>query len=554
MKYLEFATPASKHAQTLKSDYKLTNHGVTNLDRIYWNLPNEALYEEIVFRGEGHISHQGPIIVNTGKHTARAASDKCVVREQTSEDDVWWGVYNRPISAEKFSQLHSRMMSYLQGEEVFVQDCYAGADEEHKLPVRIITEYAWHSLFARNMLITINNPEELRKHVPEFTIICCPKFKADPRVDGTRSETFIAVNFAQRLALIGGTGYAGEIKKTVFTVMNYLLPKDGVLPMHCSANVGKEGDVALFFGLSGTGKTTLSADPKRFLIGDDEHGWSDQGVFNFEAGCYAKVIRLSAEHEPEIYACTRRFGTVLENVVWDPATRLIDLDDEHITENTRASYPLEFIANAVPDKRSDNQPKNIIFLTCDASGVMPPIAKLTPEQAMYHFISGYTSKIAGTEIGLGIEPQITFSACFGAPFMVHHPYEYANLLRKKMLQTGAQCWLVNTGWVGGPFGIGKRISIRHTRNLLTAALEGNLAKVKYRKDQLFGFEVPLACPDVPEDVLDPSNSWGNKDEYWRKYDALAARFIENFKLFAEHTTDEVQGAGPKRVSQIKLKK
>jgi len=493
----------------------------------------------------------GPLIVSTGKHTARAANDKYVVMEQTSQEDVWWGVYNRPMRAEKFSALHARMMAYLQGEEVFVQDCYGGADPDYRLPIRIITEHAWQSLFARNMFIMPKNQEEMRTHVPEFTLIACPKFKADPRIDGTRTETFIAVNFGARLALIGGTAYGGEIKKTIFTVLNYLLPKEGVLSMHCSANVGKQGDVALFFGLSGTGKTTLSADPNRFLIGDDEHGWSDKGVFNFEGGCYAKVIRLSAEHEPEIYACTRRFGTILENVTWDPATRRIDLDDEKTTENTRASYPLHFISNVVPEKMVNKHPKNIIFLTCDASGVMPPIMRLTPEQAMYHFISGYTSKIAGTEIGLGIEPQITFSACFGAPFMVHHPYDYASLLKQKMLQHGAKVWLVNTGWVGGPFGVGKRISIRHTRNLLSAALDGKLDNVEYRKDLLFGFEVPLSCPDVPEDVLEPSNSWGNKEDYWKKYDGLAARFIENFKLFADGTPDEVRNAGPKRYAMVK---
>lgn len=550
MKYLEFDTPASKHANVLKSDFKLANHGLVNLDRVFWNLPNEALYEEIIFRGEGHIIHGGPIIVNTGKHTARAAQDKFIVKEQNTEGDIWWGIYNRPLSAEKFSQLHSRIMAYLHGEEVFVQDCYAGADPEYRLPIRIITEYAWHSLFSRNMFITTNDPEELRRHIPEFTIIAVPKFKADPRIDGTRTETFIAVNFTERLALIGGSAYGGEIKKTIFTVLNYLLPKQGVLSMHCSANVGKAGDVALFFGLSGTGKTTLSADPNRFLIGDDEHGWSDTGIFNFEAGCYAKVIRLSAEHEPQIYATTRSFGTILENVVWDPATRKIDLDDDAITENTRASYPLDMIPNVVPEKMVKAHPKNVIFLTCDASGVMPPIARLTPAQAMYHFISGYTSKIAGTEIGLGIEPQITFSACFGAPFMVHHPFYYASLLKQKMLSHNVQCWLVNTGWTGGPFGIGKRISIRHTRNLLTAALEGKLNNVEYRKDKLFGFDVPLHCPDVPDEVLDPSNTWGNKQDYWKKYDALAARFIENFKLFAEGTSEEVRNAGPKRLSQV----
>jgi phosphoenolpyruvate carboxykinase (ATP) len=550
-KYLEFSTPGLKHAMTLAGDYKLANLGLMGLDQVYWNLPSEALYEEAVFRNEANIVSGGALIANTGKHTARSANDKFVVKENTSEEDIWWGVYNRPFSSEKFNALLGRMQAYLIGEEVFVQDVYAGADPEFRLPIRIITEKAWHSLFVRNMFITINNQDELKKHVPEFTILALPKFKADPRIDGTRSETFIIINFAERIALIGGTAYAGEIKKTIFTLMNYLLPKQGVLSMHCSANVGKEKDVALFFGLSGTGKTTLSADPKRFLIGDDEHGWSDNGVFNIEAGCYAKVIALSAEHEPEIYACTHRFGTILENVVFDPATRRIDLDEDDITENTRASYPLNFIPNIVPDLRADSHPKNVIFLTCDASGVMPPIARLNPSQAMYHFISGYTSKIAGTEIGLGIEPQITFSACFGAPFMVHHPYEYANLLRKKMLQHGVNVWLVNTGWVGGSFGIGKRISIRHTRNLLNAALEGKLDNVEYRKDLLFGFEVPNTCPDVPEDILEPSNSWGNKAEYWKKYDGLAARFIENFKLFSAGVTDEVKAAGPKRYAQVK---
>lgn len=550
-KYLEFSTPALKHAGVLAADYKLSNHGLMGLDQVYWNLPSEALYEEAIFRNEAHLSYGGALIANTGKHTARSANDKFVVKENTSEEDIWWGVYNRPFSSEKFNALLGRMQAYLIGEEVFVQDVYAGADPEYRLPIRIITEYAWHSLFVRNMFQTINNQDELKKHVPEFTIIALPKFKADPRIDGTRSETFIIINFAERIALIGGTAYAGEIKKTIFTLLNYLLPKQGVLSMHCSANVGKDKDVALFFGLSGTGKTTLSADPKRFLIGDDEHGWSDYGVFNFEAGCYAKVIALSAEHEPEIYDCTRRFGTILENVVYDPATRKIDLDEDDLTENTRASYPLHFIPNVQPDMKADSHPKNVIFLTCDASGVMPPIARLDPSQAMYHFISGYTSKIAGTEVGLGIEPQITFSACFGAPFMVHHPYAYANLLKKKMLQNKVNVWLVNTGWVGGPFGIGKRISIRHTRNLLNAALEGKLDDVEYRKDLLFGFEVPNSCPDVPEDILEPSNSWGNKAEYWKKYDGLAARFIENFKLFSAGVTDEVKAAGPKRYANIK---
>ena len=428
-----------------------------------------------------------------------------------------------------------------------MQDCYAGADPDYKLPVRIITEKAWHSLFARNMFITTNNQDELKKFIPQFTVITVPGFKLDPKIDGTRSETGIIINFEEKIAIIANSLYGGEIKKSIFTVLNFLLTFNDVLPMHCSANVGKKGDVTLFFGLSGTGKTTLSADPKRNLIGDDEHGWSGNGVFNFEGGCYAKVIRLSAENEPEIYATTRRYGTILENVVFDPTSRKIDLEDDKITENTRASYPLEFIPNIIPEGYVKTHPKNIIFLTCDASGVLPPIARLNPAQAQYHFISGYTSKIAGTEIGLGIEPQITFSACFGAPFMVRHPYEYSEMLKQRMLKHNAKVWLVNTGWVGGRFGVGKRISIRHTRNLLNAVLDGELDKVEYRKDKLFGFEVPLSCPDVPEDVLDPSSSWGNKDEYWKKYDALAARFNENFKLFEKDTSEEVKKAGPKRL-------
>ncbi len=546
-KYLEFDTPAVKQAGELASDYKLDNHGLVHLDRVFWNLPEAALYEEAVFRGEGHMVHGGPMLVSTGQHTARAASDKFVVREESTEDEIWWGQYNRPCSPENFGALLGRLQAFLQGEELFVQDCYAGADPNYRLPVRVITDKAWQSLFARNMFIAIENRDELKKHVPEFTVIASPSFRADPRVDGTRSETAIIINFAERLAVIAGSSYGGEIKKTIFTVLNFLLPRDGVLAMHCSANVGTSGDVALFFGLSGTGKTTLSADPARALIGDDEHGWSDEGVFNFEGGCYAKVIRLSAEHEPQIYACTRRFGTILENVVYDPASRRIDLDDDMLTENTRASYPLEFIPNVVSEGMTRTHPKNVIFLTCDASGVLPPIARLSPNQAMYHFISGYTSKIAGTEIGLGIEPVITFSACFGAPFMVHHPFKYAELLKRKMAKHGAQCWLVNTGWTGGPFGVGKRISIRHTRNLLNAALDGRLSDVSYRADRLFDFDVPTRCPEVPAEVLDPSESWGNKDEYWKKYDALAARYIENFKLFESGCPAEVIAAGPKRL-------
>ncbi|MBI5474824.1 MAG: phosphoenolpyruvate carboxykinase (ATP) [Ignavibacteriae bacterium] len=542
---LNIVTPAQAEATALKSDYGLENHGLANLRVAYWNLPTEALYEEITFRKEAKIARQGPIVANTGKHTARSANDKFVVRESTTEDKIWWGQYNRPMSPDKFNDLYNRLQGFLQGRDVFVQDCYAGADPNYRMPIRMITELAWHSHFVRNMFILPKTNEEYRRHVPDFTVICAPSFKGIPQIDGTGSNTFIALNFAQKLCIIGNTAYAGEIKKSIFTILNYLLPLDGVMPMHCSANIGKDGDAAIFFGLSGTGKTTLSADPNRGLIGDDEHGWSDEGVFNFEGGCYAKVIQLSPTAEPQIYATTRMFGTILENVPYDPVTRSIDLDDESITENTRASYPLELIGNAVPEKLGGH-PKNIILLTCDASGVMPPIAKLTHDQAMYQFISGYTSKIAGTEVGLGKEPEMTFSACFGGPFMVHHPYFYADLLKRKILRYGANCWLVNTGWIGGPYGIGKRISIKYTRALLNAALNGQLLNVEYKCDPVFGFQVPQSCGEVPVSVLNPGESWNNKDDYAKRYKELAARFIENFKKFEEGCPPEVVAAGPKR--------
>ena len=527
---LDIKTPAEAQAAARKSEYGLDNHGLNNLNKVYWNLPVEALYEEATFRGEGKITLGGPFTVNTGKHTARAANDKFVVREPNSENNVWWGQYNRPYSAEKFDDLFRRVQGYLQGRDLFVQDCYAGADPEYRLPVRIVTELAWHSMFARNMFLPLATNDECRRHVPEFTVIAAPGFKAFPALDGTPTQTVIAINFAQKLCIIGNTGYAGEIKKSVFTIMNFLLPLAGVMTMHCSANVGKRGDVALFFGLSGTGKTTLSADPLRGLIGDDEHDWSDDGVFNFEGGCYAKVIGLSPSAEPQIYATTGRFGTILENVTFDPVTRLIDLDDDERTENTRASYPLEFIDNALPDKRAGH-PENIIFLTCDASGVMPPISRLTPDQALYHFISGYTSKIAGTEIGLSSEPEITFSTCFGGPFMVHHPAYYATILKNKVERYGVKCWLLNTGWVGGPYGVGKRISIKYTRRLLNAALDGELDHVEYTTDPIFGFQVPRSCPDIPENVLDPASSWPDREAYFKRYRSLASRFIDNFKKF-----------------------
>jgi phosphoenolpyruvate carboxykinase (ATP) len=540
---LNIKTPAEAQAEATKCDFGIENIGLTNLRKVYWNLTTEALYEETIFRGEAQLSHLGPVIVNTGKHTARAANDKFIVRESTTEKNIWWGEYNRPYSTQKFDELYSRIQGFLQGRDLFVQDCYGGADPNYQLPVRIITELAWHSLFARNMFIKPKTNEEYRRHVPEFTVLCVPSFKAFPQIDATPTNTFIVINFEQRLCIIGNTGYGGEIKKSVFTLLNYLLPLQGIMTMHCSANTGKNGDTALFFGLSGTGKTTLSADPKRGLIGDDEHGWSDEGIFNFEDGCYAKVIGLSPTAEPEIYACTRHFGTILENVIYDPVTRMIDLDDDTLTENTRASYPLDYIANAIPEKMG-NHPKNIIFLTCDASGVMPPIARLTPDQALYHFVSGYTAKVGGTEIGLGEEPEITFSACFGAPFMVHAPAYYADLLKRKILRYNVDCWLVNTGWVGGPYGVGKRISIRYTRDLLNSALDGEFKDVEFYTDPVFGFQVPKHCPGIPDSVLFPASSWPSEDAYMKRYTSLAARFIDNFKKYADSCPVEVVNSGP----------
>ena len=539
-------TPTENAAHAHRADYDLSNHGISGLRVAYWNLPTEGLYEEAVYRGEGATTEGGPFVAHTGKHTGRSPNDKFVVKHVDSENNVWWGSHNRPFDGAQFDALFDRMTNYLKGRDVFVQDVYAGADPKYRLNVRFVTEEAWHSMFIRNMFILPQSAEEIKNFTPGFTIVCVPSFKADPGRDGTRSETFILLNFERKLAIIGNTKYAGEMKKSIFTLLNYLLPLQGVMSMHCSANVDPNdpNDVALFFGLSGTGKTTLSADPTRRLIGDDEHGWSDDGIFNFEGGCYAKVIGLSQAAEPQIYATTRMFGTILENVPFDPASRRIDLNDDSITENTRASYPLTFIANSVPEKKAGH-PKNIIFLTSDAYGVMPPIARLSVDQALYQFISGYTAKLAGTEAGLGKEPSPTFSACFGGPFMVHHPSKYAELLRQKIEKHSVRCWLVNTGWVGGPYGVGSRISIMHTRALLNAALTGKLNSVKYKVDPVFGFEVPVTCPDVPDEVLDPSSSWKDKADYEVKYKALAQKFIDNFKNFADKTPTQVFEAGPK---------
>jgi phosphoenolpyruvate carboxykinase (ATP) len=521
----------------------LEDHGLTNLKTVYWNYSTGALYEEAVKRGEGTVVHLGPLVVNTTPHTGRSPTDKFTVDEPSTTNDIWWGKVNRPIPPENFDDLHGRMAAYLQGKDVFVQDCWAGADPDYRLAVRVISERASASLFARNMFRK-SSAEDQEVFVPEFTVLQAPSFHGRGKVDNLNSETFILANFAKKLVLIGGSKYNGEIKKSIFTVMNFLLPFKGVMPMHCSANYGPEGHTALFFGLSGTGKTTLSADSSRTLIGDDEHGWSDNGIFNFEGGCYAKVIRLSPEAEPEIYATTRRFGTLLENVVVDPITRRPDYDDGSVTENTRASYPIDYIPNATLDGLGKGHPKNVIFLTADAFGVLPPISRLSPEQAMYHFISGYTAKVAGTERGV-TEPQATFSACFGAPFMAQHPGVYADLLGEKIAKYGAKVWLVNTGWSGGPFGVGHRMEIAYTRAMVHAALDGRLNKVDFTKDPIFGVEVPVSCPGVPPEVLKPRETWTDKKAYDAQAKKLAQMFVDNFKQFEDGVTAEIKGAAPK---------
>lgn len=521
----------------------LMHHGLRNTGSIHWNLPTAALYEAIVQRREGLLAHLGPIVVNTGEHTGRSPNDKFFVQEPSSQDQIWWGDINRPMTSEAFERLKQRLFSYLQGKELFVQDCYAGADPAYRIGLRVITENAWHGLFARNLFISAP-PQDEKAYTPEYTIIHTPNFHADPQIDATNSETVIVMNFAQKLILIGGTAYAGEIKKSVFTLLNYLLPQERVLSMHCSANEGDDNDIALFFGLSGTGKTTLSTDPHRRLIGDDEHGWSTDGVFNIEGGCYAKVIQLSSVSEPEIYACTRRFGTVLENVVLDPHTRRLDLDDGIYTENTRAAYPITHLDSYVPSGVGGH-PQNIFMLTCDAFGILPPIARLTPEQAMYYFISGYTAKVAGTERGLGNEPEATFSPCFGAPFMALHPNVYADLLRERMTQHQATCWLVNTGWNGGPYGVGQRMPIAHTRTLINAALDGSLQHAPMIEDAVFAVQIPTKCPGVPEDILQPRNTWHDTSAYDAKARQLAHSFKTHLAELGQGLSTDVLAAGPR---------
>ena len=516
----------------------LEKQGITGLGKVHYNLLEPALMQAALTRGEGTLGNGGAFLVSTGTHTGRSPKDKFVVQTPSTENTIWWDA-NAPMTPASFDALKADMLAHMKGGEYFVQDLYGGADPAYRLDVRMVTELAWHGLFIRHLL---RRPEagELAGFTPEFTVINCPTFKADPARHGCRSETVIALNFDAKLILIGGTAYAGENKKSVFTLLNYILPEKGVMPMHCSANHATDNanDTAVFFGLSGTGKTTLSADPSRVLIGDDEHGWSDRGTFNFEGGCYAKTINLSAEAEPEIYATTTRFGTVIENMVFDPDTFELDFEDDSITANMRCAYPLHYISNA-SDTARGGQPTNIVMLTCDAFGVLPPIARLTPAQAMYHFLSGFTSKVAGTEQGV-TEPEPTFSTCFGAPFMPRRPEVYGDLLRKKIAAKGANCWLVNTGWTGGAYGTGSRMPIRATRSLLTAALDGSLMKGEFRKDANFGFDVPLACAGVADILLDPRRTWADGAAYDAQAAKLVTMFADNFAQYVEHIDDDVK--------------
>ncbi|RVT39565.1 phosphoenolpyruvate carboxykinase [Sphingobium algorifonticola] len=514
--------------------------------RILRNLGTPQLIEEAIRNGEGLLATDGPFVVATGKHTGRSAQDKFIVRDAETDASVWWGKTNVPMSPESFACLKADFAAALdEKEKLYVADLFGGSQPEHRINVRVVTELAWHSLFVRTLLVR-PSADELVAFAPEYTIIDLPSFRADPERHGCRSETVVAVNLSEKLILIGGTAYAGEMKKSVFGILNYLLPTRGVMPMHCSANIGPDGDTAVFFGLSGTGKTTLSADASRTLIGDDEHGWSDTAVFNFEGGCYAKMIRLSAQAEPEIFATTKRFGTILENVVIDPETRAIDLDDDSLAENSRGSYPIDFIPNASADNLGP-VPRNIVFLTADAYGVLPPIARLTPDQAMYHFLSGYTARVAGTEIGV-TEPSATFSTCFGAPFMPRHPSVYGNLLKARIARGGVRCWLVNTGWTGGSYGTGSRMPIKVTRALLNAALSGELEGVTYRTDPVFGFEVPVAAPGIDDTLLDPRTTWADPATYDRTAEKLARQFVENFRQFEDSVDTSVRAAGPRQFS------
>ena len=524
-----------------ESSVGLEKQGLSPSGAVHWNLIGAELMLAAARKGEGEFAAMGPFVAVTTPHTGRSPNDKFVVKEPSSENDVDWGKVNQPFSQENYETLLKDVRNYLnERDELFVEDLYCGADPTYRLSVRYVSPNAWHMAFVRNMFIR-PDPTDLPTFDPNFTVLHAPEFEADPARHGTRTGTFIVLNIAQRTILIGGTRYAGELKKSMFTVMNYLLPKQGVLSMHCSANIGKDGDTALFFGLSGTGKTTLSADPHRSLIGDDEHGWSGEGVFNFEGGCYAKVINLSAEGEPDIFRTTQTFGTILENVVLDPTTKQVKFEDQSITENTRASYPLHYIPNSVSDGRGGH-PRNVVFLTADAFGVLPPIAQLTPEQAMFYFLSGYTAKLAGTERGV-TEPQATFSACFGAVFLVWHPTKYAEMLGRLLKEHGSKVWLVNTGWSGGAYGAGRRMKLSYTRAMIDAALSGKLDGVETRTDPVFGLSVPTAIPMVPSEVLDPRGTWQDAAAYDEQAKNLAGMFRKNFEKFAD-ASDSIRNAGP----------
>lgn len=534
----------SKEHAKRKSDAQVASElekmGILNAKKIYYNLPVPRLIELALERGEGIMSETGALSVKTGKYSGRSPNDKFIVDSPAVHGDIDWGSVNVATTPEVFERLHNKQLAYLHNREIFVFDGFVGADPKYRMPIRIINEYAWQNVFVQQLFIRPTE-EELSAHKPEFTVVCTPNMRAIPEVDSTKSECAIMINFEKKVVMIVASGYAGEMKKSIFTIMNYLLPKKGVFPMHCSANVGKDGDTALFFGLSGTGKTTLSADPNRRIIGDDEHGWTPDGIFNFEGGCYAKCIKLRKENEPQIWEAIR-FGAVLENTGVDPVTRKIDFDDASLTENTRAAYPVEYIPGAIIPGLG-RHPKTVVFLTADAFGVLPPIAKLTKEQAMYHFLSGYTSKLAGTERGI-TEPQATFSTCFGAPFMPMPPIVYAKMLGECITKHNSNVFLINTGWSGGAYGVGKRISIKHTRAMVTAALDGKLDNVKYRKDEAFNLLVPEECPGVPPEVLNPRNTWKNGAEYDKSAKELAARFVKNFTKF-KGIPKEVIEAGPK---------
>ncbi len=524
----------------MMSPKALEGYGLVNLGNIYWNLAPAVLVEHALARKEGELASNGAFAATTGSHTGRSPKDKYIVANEDYAAQIWWGEVNRPMSREQFETLRSSLTAYLQGRDVYVLDAAAGADPHYRIPVRVVTEFAWHNLFARDLFLRVKDGEQVSDR-PGFTILCVPNFHTDPRVHGTRSEAAIIIDFEERLVLIAGTRYAGEMKKSVFTILNFILPAQDVLPMHCSANVGPKDDVALFFGLSGTGKTTLSADPSRRLIGDDEHGWGDHGVFNFEGGCYAKCINLSQKYEPQIWNAIR-FGSVYENVVLKPESRDPDYSDGSLTENTRAAYPVDYIDNVI-ESGMGGQPKAVIFLSADSFGVLPPVSKLTTPQAMYYFLSGYTSKLAGTEAGV-TTPEATFSSCFGAAFLPLRPGEYANLLRERIEKHDVRCYLINTGWTGGPYGVGSRININHTRAIVRAAIDGTLDNVETVTDSVFGLQIPTSCPDVPSEVLIPRNTWQDKEAFDRQSADLATRFKKNFQQFVL-PSDEVRNAGPR---------